>query len=164
MSLPLSQRDRGTVRGRDIEREACVWSDKGLLTAADGRSAILLQLYAAAASAQCVLSDGIARQKTNCCGIGTIIALCMEKGFPSGYRRALAGRMKQWLFSASYLKTPTAWNSRVAHTVSEVTALEPEISEETRAVTRPPFGAVTSAFRRRTQKVRRSRDWEKGMD
>ena len=53
----------------------------------------------------------------------------------------------------------TAWDQSGVHTVSEVTALEPEISEEkrARAVTRPPFGAVTaSASAQNTEKVRRS--------
>ena len=30
-------RDRGTFKGRDIEREACIWADKGILTTADAQ-------------------------------------------------------------------------------------------------------------------------------
>ena len=39
-------RDRGTFKGRDIEREACIWADKGILTTADA------QRYLAVAEAE----------------------------------------------------------------------------------------------------------------
>ncbi len=57
----------------------------------------------------------------------------------------------------------TAWDQSGVHTVSEVTALEPEISEEkrARAVTRPPFGAVTASASAQNTESAPLADWEK---
>ena len=35
--LSYLNRDKGAIKGRDIEREACIWSDKGILTTADAQ-------------------------------------------------------------------------------------------------------------------------------
>ena len=147
--LSYLKRDRGTVRGRDIEREACVWSDKGLLTAADA------QRYLATIDAEQPLRNafyqifGIVGRKPTAAGIDHHCTL-YGKGFPPDTVKLALARMKRQIgsFSASYLrKMLTAWDQSGVHTVSEVTALEPEISEEkrARAVTRPPFGAVTAS-------------------
>lgn len=163
--LSYLKRDRGTVRGRDIEREACVWSDKGLLTAADA------QRYLATIDAEQPLRNafyqifGIVGRKPTAAE-STIIALCMEKGFPPDTVELALARMKRQIgsFSASYLrKMLTAWDQSGVHTVSEVTALEPEISEEkrARAVTRPPFGAVTASASAQNTESAPLADWEK---
>ena len=163
--LSYLKRDRGTVRGRDIEREACVWSDKGILTAADA------QRYLATFDAEQPLRDahyqvfGIVGRKPTAAE-ATIIALCLEKGFPPDAVELALTRMKRQIgsFSASYLrKMLTAWDKRGVHTVSEITALEPEISEQKQSgtVTRPPFGAAAASASTQADENTPLADWEK---
>ena len=145
--LSYLKRNRDTVRGRDIEREACVWSDKGILTTEDA------QRYLAVFDAGKPLRDalfqvfGIVGRKPTA-SEASIIRLCLEKGFaPDAVELALR-RMKRrtGAFSASYLrKMLTAWDQKGVHTASEITALEPEMTDTSSTVTQPPFGAAAQA-------------------
>ena len=124
-------RDRGTFKGRDIEREACIWADKGILTTADAQRS-LVALCLEKGFAPDALELAMARMKR---GIGT--------------------------FSASYLRKMLAsWDQKGVHTVAEITALEPESARRQEAaapVSRPPFGAAPAQAPREEQLA----DWEK---
>ena len=156
-------RDRGTFKGRDIEREACIWADKGILTTADA------QRYLAVAEAERPLRDALFQAlgvvgRSPTAAERSLVALCLEKGFaPDALELAMA-RMKRGIgtFSASYLRKMLAsWDQKGVHTVAEITALEPRV--------RPPPGggrpgqpAAPSARPRRKPRGRsRLADWEK---
>ena len=101
--LSYLKRDRGTVRGRDIEREACVWSDKGLLTAADAQRYLATIDAEQPRAVRSIKIFGIVGRKPTAAE-STIIALCMEKGFPPDTVELALARMKRQIgsFSASY--------------------------------------------------------------
>lgn len=142
--LSYLKRDRGTLRGRDIEREACIWSDRGILTTAEA------QRYLGEIEAEQPLRHAlyqafgiIGRPPTG--SERTLIALCLEKSFgPDAVTLAL-NRMKRQIgqFSASYLrKILTTWDQKGVHTVAEITALEPEIAHRNELIGQPPFGGT----------------------
>ena len=155
-------RDRGTFKGRDIEREACIWADKGILTTADA------QRYLAVAEAERPLRDALFQAlgvvgRSPTAAERSLVALCLEKGFaPDALELAMA-RMKRGIgtFSASYLRKMLAsWDQKGVHTVAEITALEPESARRQEAaapVSRPPFGAAPAQAPREEQLA----DWEK---
>lgn len=163
--LSYLKRDKDTVRGRDIEREACLWSDKGILTTADA------QRYLAALDAEKPLRDalyqvfGIVGRKPTAAE-ASLVALCLEKGFAPDAAELALSRMKRQIgqFSASYLrKMLAAWDQKGVHTVSEITALEPEISEQKKsgAVTQPPFGTAATQAPTQSPESAPLADWEK---
>ncbi len=147
--LSYVKRSKGTVRGRDIEHEACVWSDKGILTTQEA------QRYLSALDAEKPLRDAfyqvfgiMGRQPT--AAENALIRLCLDKKFTPDAAELALSRMQRQIgsFSASYVrKMLTAWDEKGAHTVSEITALEPEISpnKKSGAIHQPPFGAPTNS-------------------
>ena len=146
--LSYLKRTKGTVRGRDIEHEACVWSDKGILSTADA------QRYLAVLDAEKPLRDalyqvfGIIGRKPTAAE-NSLIALCLEKNFPPDAVELALSRMRRQIgeFSASYVrKMLTAWDQKGVHTVSEITSLEPEIAPNKKSgvINQPPFGAPSN--------------------
>ena len=155
------KRDKGSIRGRDIEREACVWADKGILTTAE------VQRYLAEAEAERPLRDAllaalgvVGRQPT--AAERSLIALCLEKGFAPDAVGLAVARMKRNIgdFSASYLrKMLKAWDEKGVHTVSEITALEPEAARrDERAPARTAVPVQPSAGQTDPAQLA---DWEK---
>ena len=158
-------RDKGAIKGRDIEREACIWSDKGILTTADA------QRYLSEVEAEKPLRDALFQTlgvvgRAPTAAERSLIALCLEKGFPPDALQLAIQRMKRGIgqFSASYLrKMLSSWDQKGVHTVAEITALEPESirkNQPTAPVTEPPFGnaaAPAAGFAQPAQLA----DWEK---
>ena len=146
-------RDRGAFKGRDIEREACIWADKGILTTADA------QRYLAVVEAERPLRDALLAAlgvvgRSPTAAERSLVALCLDKGFAPEALELAQARMKRTIgtFSASYLrKMLTSWDQKGVHTVSEITALEPEPAR------RPPFGSSPAPAAREEQLA----DWEK---
>lgn len=155
-------RDKGTIKGRDIEREACIWSDKGILTTADA------QRYLAEVEAEKPLREALFQAlgvigRSPTAAERSLIALCLEKGFPPDALQLALTRMKRSIgqFSASYLrKMLSSWDQKGVHTVAEITALEPESVQKNQPaapVSEPPFGSTPAQGGQPDQLA----DWEK---
>lgn len=155
-------RDRGSLRGRDVEREACIWVDKRILTPADA------QRYLAEVEAEKPLRQAlfqalgvVGRNPTT--PERALVKLCLEKHFPPETVSLAMSRMRRNIgeFSASYLrKMLGAWDQKGVHTVAEITALEPEITRKPNtdvSVNQPPFGTGQPANTSSDQLA----DWEK---
>lgn len=162
--LSYLKRDKDTIKGRDIEREACIWSDKGILTTSDA------QRYLAEVEAEKPLREALFQAlgvigRTPTAAERSLIALCLDKGFPPDALQLAITRMKRSIgqFSASYLrKMLSSWDQKGVHTVAEITALEPESmrkNEPAAPVTEPPFGSA-AAPAQSTQPAQLA-DWEK---
>lgn len=158
-------RDKGAIKGRDIEREACIWSDKGILTTADA------QRYLSEVEAEKPLRDALFQTlgvvgRAPTAAERSLIALCLEKGFPPDALQLAIQRMKRGIgqFSASYLrKMLSSWDQKGVHTVAEITALEPESirkNQPTAPVTEPPFGNAAAPAAGSAQPAQLA-DWEK---
>lgn len=158
--LSYLKRDKGVIRGRDIEREACIWADKGILTTADA------QRYLSQAEAEKPLRDALAAAlgivgRTPTAAERTLIALCLDKGFPPDALQLAIARMQRNIgaFSASYLrKMLLAWDEKSVHTVSEITALEPEAAHR-QAPPRDSAGQTASAPADNGQLADWEREW-----
>lgn len=126
--LSYLRRDRGTVARRDIEREAYLWSDMGLYTCQQA------QEYLARAEAQKPLMDSMLAAlhvvgREAVAAERRLASQCIERGFPPDAVALAVRRMEQNIgkFSLSYLRKILAlWDEKGVHTVSEITALEPE--------------------------------------
>lgn len=156
--LAYLARGNRALRGRDIEREACIWADKGILTTDDA------QRYLAEAEAERPLREALCSAlgivgRTPTAAERSLIALCLEKGFAPDAVTLAITRMKRSIgaFSASYLrKMLLSWHEKGVHTVSEITAVEPEPAARTQAAA--PQAAAPAAA---TASASQLADWEK---
>lgn len=142
--LSYLKRDRGAVTRRDIEREAYLWSDMGVYTYQQA------QEYLARVEAEKPLMDAMFQAmhivgREPAPAERQFVSACIEKGFPPDTVALAVRRMEQNIgkFSLNYLKKILLlWHEKGVHTVSEVTALEPE-SERRAAPAQPAPGAAT---------------------
>lgn len=126
--LMYLKRDRQTVTRLDIEREAYIWSDKGIYTCSEA------QKYLEKIEAEKPLKEKIFKfmniigrkpsYKESC-----FASACIEKGFtPEAVELAIERMYKNIHgFSLNYLKKIlNSWHEKGVHTVSEITSIEPE--------------------------------------
>lgn len=156
--LSYLKRDRGKVHRRDIEREAYLWSDLGIYTCQQA------QEYLARVEAEKPLMDAMFQAmhiigREPAAAERQFVSACIEKGFPPETVALAVRRMEQNIgkFSLSYLKKiMQLWHEKGVHTVSEVTALEPETDRRAAAA---PAGATPPA-----QLESWERDWLEEME
>lgn len=133
------KRDKGLVKRRDIEREAYLWSDMGIYTAKEA------QAYLARREAQKPLEGAMLEAmhivgREPVLGERRLIAETIEKGFSPDAVALAVRRMEQNIgkFSLSYLKKIlTLWEEKGIHTVSEITAIEPETAHKNKPASTP---------------------------
>ena len=122
------KRDRGTVSRRDIEREAALWSDMGIYTYQQAQD------YLARAEAEKPLLEAMYTAmhivgREPAAAERRLVSRCIETGFTPDAVALAVSRMEQNIgkFSLNYLKKILSlWHEKGVHTVSEITALEPE--------------------------------------
>ena len=126
--LSYLKRDRGNVKRRDIEREAALWADMGIYTFQQA------QEYLARAEAEKPLQQAVF-QAMKLVGREPqpserqFAQDCIEKGFSPDAIALGMRRTEQTIghYSLNYLrKILDRWHEKGVHTVSEITALEPE--------------------------------------
>lgn len=140
--LTYLKREKGTVKRSDIEREACLWADMGLFTAQEAAT------YLSRRDAE----KPLIRAMQEALGIGgreptdteaRYLTEFIAKGFGPEAVALAAHRTEQSLgkFSWNYLrKIIASWDQKGIHTVSEISAVDPERgsrTESTRAASAP---------------------------
>ena len=124
--------DKGTVASRELVREAHIWSDKALLTVSD------VQKYLSTLQLQKPLRDAIykiigAVGRVPTLAEKNLAAFCAEKGFSEDAVQLAYDRMMRHngTYSLNYLKKVLqSWDQKNIHTLSEITAVEPERNTE----------------------------------
>lgn len=138
------KRDKGTISRRDIEREAYLWSDMGIYTAQEAQAYLARReaekpLVGAMLEAMHVVGREPAQAERR------LISESIEKGFTPDAVALAVRRMEQNIgkYSLNYLrKILVLWDEKGVHTVSEITALEPETAKKTQSA---PTTAAASA-------------------
>lgn len=125
------KQESGQVKRRELEREAFHWSDMGISTVEQA------QEYLAHRAAQKPLLD---QMYTSLHIVGreplpverALVAECTQKGFPPDALALAVKRTEQQIGSISlkYVRgILNGWDQKGIHTVSEITALEPETTK-----------------------------------
>ena len=126
--LAYIKREKGTVRRRDIEQEACLWADMGLFTAQDAAAFLSRRDAERPLMAAMLGSVGITGREPTA-NEQRLLSEFIARGFPADAVALAARRMEQAIgkFSWQYLrKILASWDQKGIHTVAEITALEPE--------------------------------------
>ncbi|MGE4548022.1 MAG: DnaD domain protein [Intestinibacillus sp.] len=128
--LAYLKREKGTVRRRDIEQEACLWADMGLFTAQDAATYLSRRDAERPLIAAMLETVGITGREPTA-NEQRCLSEFIARGFPADAVALAAHRMEQAIgkFSWQYLrKILASWDQKGIHTVAEITALEPEKS------------------------------------
>lgn len=126
--LTYLKREKGAVKRSDIEREACLWADMGLYSAQDAA------LYLSRRETE----RPLIRAMQEVLGIGgreatdkesAVLSRFIAQGFAPDAIALAAQRTQQVLgkFSWKYMQgIVTSWDQMGVHTLSEITAADPE--------------------------------------
>lgn len=126
--LVYLKREKGTVKRRDIEQEACLWADMGLFTAQDAAAYLSRRDAERPLLAAMLGAVGITGREPTA-NEHRYLSEFISRGFPADAVALAAHRMEQSIgkFSWQYLrKILASWDQKGVHTVAEITALEPE--------------------------------------
>lgn len=126
--LAYLKREKGTVKRRDIEQEACLWADMGLVTI-QAASAYLSRRDAERPLIAAMMNALGITEREPSAKEHRYLAEFIARGFPCDAVALAHQRMEQSIgkFSWQYLrKILASWDQKGIHTVSEITALEPE--------------------------------------
>lgn len=143
--LSYLKREKNRVKINDITREATLWADAGVVSAADAQRYLAsktneLPLVAA-------LCKGLGLNPTEASPkIQNAAALLSSRGFPPAAVDLAISRCERHRENknlAYVMGILNRWHQANAHTISEITALEPETrAQATRSSVRPPSSAA----------------------
>ena len=130
--LSYVQTERGKIIPRDLLHEAVIWSDRAIFTVAEAQKYLsTLQLNKPLRDAIYRILGVVGRAPT--LAEKNLANFCTEKGFTEEAVQLAYDRMmrRNGGFSLNYLKKILqSWDAKNVHTASEITALEPERSNE----------------------------------
>ena len=140
--------DKGAVSSRELIREAYIWSDKALFTVSE------VQNYLSALQLQKPLRDAIYKIIGAVGRIPTLaeknlVVFCVEKGFSKEAVQLAYDRMMRYngTYSLNYLKKVLqSWDNKNIHTLSEITAIEPERGADRKTEKPAATGSDLSAW------------------
>lgn len=137
--LTYLKRDRQKIDRYEIEREANLWTDAGIYTYADAQKH-LEKLEAQKPLIEAIFSYMNIVGREPSIKERQFASACLDKGFPPDAVELAINRMYANIdkFSLNYLKKILlSWHERGIHTVSEITAIEPEIKPKSVQNTAP---------------------------
>lgn len=137
--LAYLKREKGQVKRRDIEQEACLWADMGLLTVQDAAAYLARRDVERPLLAAMLETVGISGREPTA-NERRYLSEFIARGFPPDAVALAKRRMDKSLgkFSWQYLrKILASWDQKGVHTVAEITALEPEKTQPAPAAASP---------------------------
>lgn len=127
--LSYLKREKETIRRSDIDREASLWADMGLFSAQAAAEYLTKHEAEKPLLAAMKTTLGLPESRPLSAVESRALSEYIARGFPPDSVSLAAQRMQQSLgkFSWKYLsRILESWDQKGVHTVSEITAIEPE--------------------------------------